>query len=180
MINETKIYPDWKPSTLSIVLSIVCCLSYVGIMLSPIVFSIWMVFADNYAVPLIIMYLFMITCSLAMSVIMIISQWKILTKAGQPGWKCLIPVYNTWTLYEVAGYQGYYSLLGFIPVVGTVIALIAAFLVSMSLAMKFGKSKAWGVVLLALLAPVGYTVLGFSENTYIASAGHQMDEGLFE
>lgn len=35
--------------------------------------------------------------------IAIIAMWKIFKKAGEPGWKVLIPVYNTYTLYKIIG-----------------------------------------------------------------------------
>jgi hypothetical protein len=34
-------------------------------------------------------------------VLMVVARWKMFVKAGQPGWKAIIPVYNTYTLYEV-------------------------------------------------------------------------------
>ena len=33
-------------------------------------------------------------------VIAIVANWRIFTKAGQPGWKCIIPYYNTYTQLE--------------------------------------------------------------------------------
>lgn len=35
-------------------------------------------------------------------VLLIVASWKMFTKAGQPGWKSVIPVYNVWTLYKIA------------------------------------------------------------------------------
>src|SRR3989344_1522757 len=32
--------------------------------------------------------------SIALTVLMIASYWKIFTKAGQPGWASLVPIYN--------------------------------------------------------------------------------------
>jgi len=34
--------------------------------------------------------------------LMIVSQWILFQKAGQPGWAALIPVYNTLVFLEVA------------------------------------------------------------------------------
>ncbi|MCR4687979.1 MAG: DUF5684 domain-containing protein [Saccharofermentans sp.] len=181
MYNEPKIYPDWKPSTLSIVIAIISGISYLGLFLSPMIFTTWMLVApDDPYTPLIVMYIYMMGVALFMSIIMLISQWRIFTRAGKGGWECLIPVYNTWTLYEIAGYQGYYCLFAFIPFVGSIFVLVMTILVSMSLALKFGKSKTWGIVMLALLSPIGFPILGLSQNTYIESAGHDKSEGLFE
>ena len=39
--------------------------------------------------------------SLAAAILVIIGTWKILEKAGEQGWKALIPFYNNYTLYKV-------------------------------------------------------------------------------
>ena len=39
--------------------------------------------------------------SLIFSVLMIIAFWKIFTKAGEKGWKAIIPVYNAYTAYKL-------------------------------------------------------------------------------
>ncbi len=35
-------------------------------------------------------------------VLQVVAYWKIFTKAGQPGWKSIIPVYNVYTQYKIA------------------------------------------------------------------------------
>ena len=40
---------------------------------------------------------------LAFYVLIIVAQWKIFTKAGQEGWKALIPIYNVVVLYKIIG-----------------------------------------------------------------------------
>lgn len=39
---------------------------------------------------------------LAIVVLLVISNWKIFKKAGQPGWKALIPVYSDYIFYKIA------------------------------------------------------------------------------
>lgn len=39
---------------------------------------------------------------LAISVFIIICNWKILTKAGEEGWKAIIPFYNLYVFYTIA------------------------------------------------------------------------------
>lgn len=39
--------------------------------------------------------------SLALGILMIVAMWKIFQKAGEKGWKSLIPFYNTYTLYKI-------------------------------------------------------------------------------
>ncbi len=39
---------------------------------------------------------------LALAIFMIIAWWKVFEKAGEPGWKILIPVYNVYTIFKIA------------------------------------------------------------------------------
>ena len=39
----------------------------------------------------------------AFYVLIIVAQWKIFVKAGQEGWKALIPIYNVVVLYKIIG-----------------------------------------------------------------------------
>ncbi len=47
----------------------------------------------------------------------IASQWGIFSKAGKPGWACLIPIYNTIVLLEIVGKPWWWLLLMCIPLV---------------------------------------------------------------
>ena len=38
--------------------------------------------------------------SLVMSILTIIGGWKMFRKFGEPGWKAIIPFYNTWVEYR--------------------------------------------------------------------------------
>ena len=57
-------------------------------------------------------------------VLQVIGNWKILSKAGKPGWHSLVPVLNIYEEYEVCWkgkYGIFYSVMGFI--VGMISAL---------------------------------------------------------
>ncbi len=41
-------------------------------------------------------------------ILLVIAGWKIFEKAGQPGWKALIPIYNVYILYKIVGMQGWW------------------------------------------------------------------------
>ncbi len=34
-------------------------------------------------------------------ILLVIADWRIFTKAGEPGWKSIIPVYNTYVMYKI-------------------------------------------------------------------------------
>jgi hypothetical protein len=64
--------------------------------------------------------------SLALSIFVIASFWKVFTKAGQPGWAAIVPFYNTYVLLKVVGRPGWWLVLFFIPIANIVIAIIVA------------------------------------------------------
>ena len=99
--------------------------------------------------------------SLALGVLIIIAEWKVFVKAGEPGWAALIPFYNTYTLFKIAWGQGWKFLLLLIPVANIVFYIM----VNVKLARAFGKGAGfgWG---LALLPVIFYPVLGFGDAAY--------------
>ena len=78
---------------------------------------------------------------LAISILLIVSNWVIYERAGRAGWKCLIPFYNVYVLMEISGKPGWWMFLMFIPFVGVVVY----FLAMLSLAKNFGRSELLGV-----------------------------------
>lgn len=88
--------------------------------------------------------------------------WKIFVKAGEAGWKSIVPFLSSYVLVKIAGKPGWWFLLFFIPVANIVVML----LVSLGLAEKFGKSSAFGVLGLFIFSFVGYPMLAFGDATY--------------
>ena len=72
----------------------------------------------------------------ALLVLMIVSMWKIFTKAQKPGWAILIPIYNILVLLEIVGKPWWWLLLMLIPVVNIIFAIWMVNLLSKS----FGHS----------------------------------------
>lgn len=103
---------------------------------------------------------------LAIIVVVIAGGWKVFTKAGQPGWAIIIPIFNIYILLKIVGRPAWWLVLYLIPVVNFVIAVIVA----MDLAKSFGQSAAFGVVLLFLLAAIGFLILGFGSAKYLGPA----------
>ena len=108
--------------------------------------------------------------ALVLGIVAIVASWKIFSKAGQAGWKSVIPLYNVYVLLKIVGRPGWWLLLFFIPVVNIVISLV----VSIDLGKSFGKSTAYSVVLLWLLSLIGYCLLAFGNDQYIGPGGVQM------
>lgn len=111
---------------------------------------------------------------LALCVLMIIAQWKIFEKAGEAGWKILIPFYNSYIIFRIAWSKPLYFLLMFIPFVNVVVGII----LTLKLSKAFGKSTGFFLGLL-FLQPIFMLILGFDNSKYIGPDGVQMtDNGL--
>jgi hypothetical protein len=108
----------------------------------------------------------MLIVFLAIAVVFLIGFWKVFEKAGQPGWACLIPLYNAYILLKIAGRPGWWLILLMVPLVNIVIALLLA----IDIAKSFGQGAGFGVVLLFLLSGIGYLVLGFGNYRYLGPA----------
>ena len=98
---------------------------------------------------------------LLIAIICIAGLWKVFTKAGQPGWAAIVPIYNAFVLVKVAGRPMWWGLLFIIPVVGIIVWI----LLSLDLVKRFGKETLFAVGLI-LLAPIFLTILGFDNSRY--------------
>ena len=42
-----------------------------------------------------------IVISVAVSIILLVGMWKMYSKAGEPGWASIIPLYNLYVLFKI-------------------------------------------------------------------------------
>jgi hypothetical protein len=98
---------------------------------------------------------------LAFTILMIAAWWKIFTKAGQPGWACIIPIYNIYVWCKIVGRPWWWIILMLIPFVNFIILIILI----IDLAKSFGKGVGFGIGLL-LLAVIFFPILGFGSAQY--------------
>lgn len=103
---------------------------------------------------------------IAIIVFLIASVWKTFTKAGQPGWASLVPIYNIIVMLKIAGRPAWWFLLFLIPVV----SIIIAFIVMIDIAKSFGKGAGFGIGLI-FLGIIFWPMLGFGSATYQGPAG---------
>ena len=99
---------------------------------------------------------------LAILVLIIISLWKIFTKAGKPGWAAIIPIYNIIVLLEIVNKPLWWIILLIIPFVNIIFAIIIVHRLSRS----FGQGAGFTVLLL-LVGIVGYPLLAFGDYKYV-------------
>lgn len=103
----------------------------------------------------------MIVC-LTLSILTVVSIWMIFEKAAEPGWKCLIPIYNLYIFFRITWRNGWYFLLMFIPFVNLIIGIVT----TLKLAKVFDKDG-WFALGLIFLGPIFYFILAFDDSKYI-------------
>lgn len=110
---------------------------------------------------------FGIIFSVALALLMIVSMWKVFTKAGKPGWAVLIPFYNVLVMLEIVGKPWWWLLLIIlVPIANLVFGIWMINLLSKS----FGKSTGFtlGIIFLGIIF---IPVLGLGKAEYKGPAG---------
>ncbi|MBX2965069.1 MAG: signal peptidase I [Cyclobacteriaceae bacterium] len=98
----------------------------------------------------------------AILLLIIVSMWKIFTKAGKPGWAAIIPIYNIIVLLEIVGKPVWWIILLLIPFVNFFVGIYLAYLLSKA----FGKDIVM-TILLIILPFIGYPMLAFGDAKYV-------------
>ena len=96
-------------------------------------------------------------------------MWKLYTKAGEKGWKSIIPIYNLVILFKISGISPLFILVyltAWIPFIGWIACLGVTIYQANSLAKSFGKDAGYTVGLV-LLSTIFYLILGFGKSEYI-------------
>jgi chromate transport protein ChrA len=109
----------------------------------------------------------------AFAVLMLAAVWKIFNKAGQGGWKALVPIYGTVVFLRIVERPGWWFLLLCIPVVNLFISLALC----IDLARVFGKSSGYAAGL-AFLTPIFLLMLAFGDAQYQVARPRQISPEL--
>lgn len=99
---------------------------------------------------------------LALTLVSIAGMWKVFSKAGEPGWGAIVPIYNVYLLVKIAGREWWWLLLAMIPFIGWIFAII----VFIDVAKSFGKGVGYGLGLY-FLGFIFFPLLGFSDEEYL-------------
>jgi len=99
--------------------------------------------------------------NLAFAVFMVVVQWKIFVKAGEPGWASIVPIYNAVLLMKIAGKPGWWVILMFVPFANLVVVI----LMDIGLARNFGRSDGFAAGLI-FLPVIFLAVLALGDSRY--------------
>lgn len=99
--------------------------------------------------------------TIVLCVVVIIAMYKLFKKAGEAGWKAIIPIYNLYILYKITWGNGLLFLLLLIPFVNIVISIITYY----KLAKAFGYGLLFTIGLL-FIPWIFLLILGFGSAEY--------------
>lgn len=112
--------------------------------------------------PSIFPLLILVVVELAIAAFLLISMWKVFTKAGKPGWACIVPFYNYYVMVEIGKKPTWWFGMMFVPFANIVFMIMILNGISKS----FGKSEGFTVGLV-LLPYVFYAILAFGDAKYL-------------
>ena len=117
----------------------------------------------------------------------IIANWRIFTKAGEAGWKSIIPIYGDYISYKIAWQPAYFWLTLILGIVSSypqgtqetkesltvymlvilikIILVVISILYSIKLARAFGRGTGFAIGLI-FLQPIFMLILGFGDDRY--------------
>ncbi len=113
----------------------------------------------------------MIFFIIAIVVLQIIGMWRVYTKAGEKGWKSIIPFYNIATLFKISGMSPYlvFIYIGLLIPFVNIFAIIALAIIDLYQRinlMKAFKSSTALTVTMILVPFIAYLILGFGKSEY--------------
>jgi len=107
----------------------------------------------------------------ASGLFIIIGMWVVFQKAGEPGYKSIIPIYNYYVLMQISGKPGWWlAVIMFVPVIGLALLLLAM----LSLAEKFNRSPVFGIGL-TFLPMIFLPLLAFGGSQYAETVHEELD-----
>lgn len=132
---------------------------------------------------------FIVACAIIMWVFQIIAYWKMFTKAGEPGWKSIIPFYSQYIMYKLTWKTSWFWITLIVAVVYgvftslnqnfpdvmlyAVLLLVFAIIILVLSIISYHKiSKSYGhgagyTVGMLFLWPIFVLILGYGKSKYI-------------
>ena len=120
-------------------------------------------------------------------ILQIIANWRIFIKAGEDGWKSIIPIYGDYISYKIAWQPAYFWLTFILGIVSSylqgtletgesltvymlvilikIILVVISIMYSIKLARAFGRGTGFAIGLI-FLQPIFMLILGFGDDRY--------------
>lgn len=98
---------------------------------------------------------------LAILIAALVGMWKMFEKAGQPGWGCIIPIYNLYLLTKIAEKPWWWIIMFIIPLVNIIFTIMLYYEIA-----RHFKQGAGFTIGLFLLPCIFFPILGFGDYTY--------------
>jgi hypothetical protein len=94
----------------------------------------------------------------AMVFLTLAAMWRLFVKAGEPGWKSIVPIYNMAVLLRLVGRPQWWVLLLLVPVVNIIVSIVLCFDTAKALGTGFG---------IMILGPIFFMWLAFGDARYM-------------
>lgn len=130
-----------------------------------------------------LLFVFKVFLATVIAIVLIVSKWRVYTKAGKPGWTSVVPIYNIvvlmeligrpirWVVFYLLGVVFFFVLpLFIVPPLGWILITFLYIILSLDIARSFGKGIIFAIVYLILFPFVGYPILAFGKSKYIGPA----------
>lgn len=98
--------------------------------------------------------------SFLMSIAMLVAWWFLFNKAGEEGWKAIIPFYDIYTMFDIVYGNGWKALLLLVPILNVVLLILFPF----RLCQAYGKGIGFGFLTL-FFSPIMMLYMAFDKNT---------------
>lgn len=96
------------------------------------------------------------------AIVMIAAVWKVFTKAGQPGWAAIVPIYNIYVMTQIAKKPSWWiAIILLVPIVNFIFLIM----VLNGISKGFGKSAGFTAGLI-FLGIIFWPILGFGSAVY--------------
>lgn len=119
--------------------------------------------------------------ALIIAILVIVAMWRIFKKAGEPGWKAIIPIYNNYILFKIVWDTKFFwisfglgllsSIVNVLPAIGWLSYLIsiATFIIEVMVLNRLSKSFGHGTgftIGLLFLPFIFFMILGFGSDEF--------------
>jgi hypothetical protein len=126
-------------------------------------------FVAQYELPPHRVMVYLLIVAVILALILVISYWRVYEMGDEPGWACLVPVYNMVCLARIGNRPTVVGLLcgvaPLLPVLGTFGFFLLHAYIALGVAQHFNRSILFGLGLVCLPL-IFYPALAFSEPAF--------------